>query len=246
MMEDFLVNFANLINSYALKCPKYFAAKLRPKYEKIANIIEIIVVDAPLTLLYCFTCIFLQFLNSTVLGDSIIKNYFGVPSWSIFVIFSPISYFRLFSHIFGHSSWNHVIGNVVHLLLVGPACEHTLGTLLLLKILLLTALSSGIMYVVHGPVYSIQLGASGVVFTLILLNSLLQVKSGTIPLTFICQAIMWCSKEIFLSSIGDGVLIGFFFHIGDHDDNSNSKHKSDCKSKSNSNDSSDSNLKKSE
>lgn len=230
-MESGLIWFADLINCYAEKFPKLLANKLRPKYELLANIVEIIDVDAPLTLLYCFTCIFVQFLNYVILGDSIIKKYFAVPSWSVFVLFSPVSYFRLFSHILGHSSWNHVIGNVVHLLLVGPACEHALGTLLLLKIMLLTALSSGTMYVARGPDFSVQLGASGIVFTLILLNSLLQVKSGTIPLTFLCQAVMWCSKEIYLSGVGDdsvshighltgaavGVLIGFFFH------NSNAK-----------------------
>ena len=43
---------------------------------------------------------------------------------------------------------------------------------------------------------SVQLGASGVVFMFILLNSLLRLKSGTIPMTFILQLLLWCNKEI--------------------------------------------------
>ena len=43
---------------------------------------------------------------------------------------------------------------------------------------------------------SVQLGASGIVFMFILLNSLLRLKSGTIPMTFILQLLLWCNKEI--------------------------------------------------
>lgn len=43
---------------------------------------------------------------------------------------------------------------------------------------------------------AIQLGASGVVFSLILLNSLLAVRVGKIPLTFVCQVVLWIYKEV--------------------------------------------------
>ena len=35
-----------------------------------------------------------------------------------------------------------------------------------------------------------------VLFMFVLLNSLLRLKSGTIPMTFILQLLLWCNKEI--------------------------------------------------
>ena len=46
-----------------------------------------------------------------------------------------------------------------------------------------------------------QLGASGVVFALILLNSLVSVNNGKIPVSFLIIAVSYLSEELF----------GFFF-----------------------------------
>ena len=33
---------------------------------------------------------------------------------------SPLTYLRFFTHILGHSSWSHYIGNMAYILLLGP------------------------------------------------------------------------------------------------------------------------------
>ena len=123
--------------------------------------------------------------------------YFSIASdWGAFRPASPLSYFRLVSHIFGHVSWDHLNGNMVNLLLVGPACEREFGSFALGKIVWWTAICSGIAHMLFGAAHTAQLGASGVVFMLILLNSLLEVRQNRVPLTFVVQVMLWVNKEI--------------------------------------------------
>jgi membrane associated rhomboid family serine protease len=49
---------------------------------------------------------------------------------------------------------------------VGPSCEREFGAFNLVKIMLWTALVSGLAHMLLGPANAIQLGASGVVFML--------------------------------------------------------------------------------
>ncbi len=52
----------------------------------------------------------------------------------------PITYFRLFSHIAGHASWEHLVGNFSIILLIGPLLEEKYGSRLMLIMILTTAL----------------------------------------------------------------------------------------------------------
>ena len=36
---------------------------------------------------------------------------------------SPMTYVRLFNHVFGHANWSHFIGNMSYILLLGPLLE---------------------------------------------------------------------------------------------------------------------------
>ena len=69
-----------------------------------------------------------------------------------------------------------------------------------------------------GSAGSVQLGASGVVFALIILNSLLERKEDEVPLTFCLTGALWLSKELTLSKAGvassahlAGAAVGAFF-----------------------------------
>jgi hypothetical protein len=50
--------------------------------------------------------------------------------------------------------------------------------------------------ILHTQKTQAQMGLSGVVFMLILLNSLLAVKTRKIPITFLIVAYMWVRKEV--------------------------------------------------
>lgn len=122
---------------------------------------------------------------------------------------NPVSIFTLFSHVLGHANWGHLLGNLTFILLVGPIVEEKYGSKRLLTMILLTALITGLLNVLFFN--SGLLGASGVVFMLILLSSFTNVRSGEIPLTFIVVALLFIGKEILDSVQNDN--ISQFAHI---------------------------------
>jgi membrane associated rhomboid family serine protease len=177
------------------KLPRWIAERLRPQFPSLSQLIESVEIDAPFSLIFSFLCVLVQCF-SFVLGTSFAPTYFGVPSLSSFNMLSIFSYFRMVSQIFGHSNWQHLSGNITYILLIGPNCEREFGCYTICVIVLLTAISSSLSHIFFGPRNSIQLGASGVVFMFILLNSLIETKSHRVPLTFICQVSIWCTKEV--------------------------------------------------
>lgn len=108
----------------------------------------------------------------------------------------PLTYVRFFGHIAGHANWEHFIGNIMLLLVVGPLLEEKYGSLNILFIILSTALVTGIVNYIFFP--DIQLlGASGVVFAFILLSPITSFKEGTVPLTFILVAVIYIGGQIY-------------------------------------------------
>ena len=104
------------------------------------------------------------------------------------------AYVGLFSHILGHANWQHLLGNFMLILLIGPILEERHGSLQLLVMMLVTALVTGLVYATfsgHG-----LMGASGIVFMMILLASTANIRQGEIPLTFIAIAIIYLGGEL--------------------------------------------------
>lgn len=104
------------------------------------------------------------------------------------------TYVGLFSHILGHQNWQHLIGNFMLILLIGPILEERWGSISLLFMILLTALVTGLINATFAS--HPLLGASGVVFMMILLASMANVRAGEIPLTFIVIALVYLGGEI--------------------------------------------------
>ena len=107
----------------------------------------------------------------------------------------PLMYVRLFTHVLGHSGLPHLIGNLTLILLLGPALEEKYGAFRLLLVVLATALVTGIVHNLLFP-QTYLLGASGVVFAMILLTSFAGFKDGEIPLTFILVALLYLGEQI--------------------------------------------------
>lgn len=139
------------------------------------------------------------FLSLAALGLGYATN--GWTTTLLFTVYNapltdPLFYFRLFGHVLGHANLDHFIGNMVLLLVVGPPLEEKYGSRPLLWGILLTALVSGILQCVLFPGVGL-LGASGIVFMLIMLSSLAGARSGRIPLTLVLVALLYCGQEVY-------------------------------------------------
>ena len=113
----------------------------------------------------------------------------------------PLTYVRFFGHALGHSSWQHFIGNMSYILLLGPMLEEKYGAKRLLFVMACTALVTGLVNYFFFPGIALC-GASGIVFAFILLTSFTSFRKGEIPVTFILVAIVYLGQQVY-----DGLFI---------------------------------------
>ena len=107
----------------------------------------------------------------------------------------PLTYVRMVGHVLGHSGYAHYMGNMTLLLVIGPPLEEKYGSRRLLGCILFTALASGLVQFIFFPVTAL-LGASGIVFMMIVLSSLAGMREGAIPLTLILVVLIYLGGEI--------------------------------------------------
>lgn len=111
-----------------------------------------------------------------------------------FSLMDILGYVRLFGHVLGHANLSHYINNMMMLLLVGPMLEEKYGSKALLEMILVTAFITGVL---NNLLFSTGLlGASGIVFMMIILSSVTSVKEGKIPLTLIVVVILYLGEQI--------------------------------------------------
>ena len=128
----------------------------------------------------------------------------ATDGWANSVLFSvyhaplsdPLTYVRMFGHVLGHANGEHFLGNMLLLLVIGPPLEEKYGSSTLLTGIVFTALTSGLLQFFLFP-HSALLGASGIVFMLIMLSSLAGMRSGGIPLTLILVAVLYLGQEVY-------------------------------------------------
>ena len=107
-----------------------------------------------------------------------------------------LTYVRFLTHVLGHADWGHFVGNIAYILLLGPMLEEKHGGTILVKIIILTAVSTGIVNYICFP--SIALcGASGIVFAFILLTSFTSFREGEVPITVILVAFIFIGQQIY-------------------------------------------------
>lgn len=108
----------------------------------------------------------------------------------------PLGYLRLFTHVLGHADYAHYLSNMTLLLVLGPQLEERYGSSRLLYCIALTALVSGLVQVVLFP-HTALLGASGIVFMMIILSSLAgMAEGGGIPATFLLVCVIYLGGEV--------------------------------------------------
>lgn len=146
--------------------------------------------NAPVTLTFTLLA-FITMLLGTYVSPSITTIFFANYRTSFL---DPMQYVRLFSYILGHASWGHFSSNFMLILLLGPIIEEKYGSAALLKMILFTAFVAGL---INSLFFDTALvGASGIVFMMILLSSYANVKAKHIPLTLIIVAVIYIGNEV--------------------------------------------------
>lgn len=108
----------------------------------------------------------------------------------------PLTYVRFFTHVLGHANWEHFMGNMLYLLLLGPLLEEKYGAKRILQVILVTALVTGLINYIF--FWNVALcGASGVCFAFILLSSFTSFKEGEIPLTVLLVATVFLGQQVY-------------------------------------------------
>lgn len=148
--------------------------------------------NAPVILTFVIICLVVTILGA-ITKDSSTELLFSVYRSPLT---NPLTYIRMFTHVFGHIGMDHFMSNTIFLLLLGPMLEEKYGSAAMLKVIVVTALITGIIHCIFFE-NSILCGASGVVFACIVLASFTASKEREIPLSFILVAALFIGKEIY-------------------------------------------------
>lgn len=148
--------------------------------------------NAPATLSFALICLFALLLNYLTKGKSNQVLFMTYHS----TLKSPLTYLRFFTHTLGHADWNHFIGNISYILLLGPMLEEKYGAKEMIEVAAITAFITGVINYIFFPHVALC-GASGVVFAFILLASFTSFKNREIPITFILVALIYIGQQIY-------------------------------------------------
>jgi len=175
--------------------------------------------NSVLILSYFFISLIALIINKITQGKSnqlLFSSYRSSP-------LNPLTYIRFFTHALGHTGWHHFSSNFLTMLLIGPMIEEKYGTINLLIMMLITAGITGLINTIISR--KAILGASGNVFMLIILSSMVNLESGKIPLTLVLIFFFYITNEIIegifvkdnVSHMGHiigaicGVIFGFYW-----------------------------------
>ncbi|MCL1817921.1 MAG: rhomboid family intramembrane serine protease [Spirochaetaceae bacterium] len=164
--------------------------------------------NAPVTLTFTLVCLAILLMDLFA-HTSFTATIFSIPGKGSFDFANPFHYIRLFTHAMGHMSFAHFIGNFSFILLLGPILEEKYNSFTLLFMMAITALVTGLLNVLVFPTG--LLGASGIVFMMILLASFTNIGHGDIPLTFLLVLAIYLSSEI--SNSFDKSNVSSFAHL---------------------------------
>ena len=147
--------------------------------------------NAPAVLGFAGICLAAMVLN-------VVTN--GASNRAVFSVYraplsDPLTWVRMVCHVFGHADRNHLLNNMMYILLLGPMLEEKYGSKRLILVMLAAALLTGAINYIFFP-RTMLLGASGIVFAMILLSSITCTQDGAIPVTFILVALLYVGQEV--------------------------------------------------
>ena len=151
-----------------------------------------ITINAPVVLGFLLVCFLATLLG--IVSDGKITSLLFVTYRSS--LKNPLTYLRMFTHVFGHANWAHFIGNASYLLLLGPMLEEKYGSKKIAEVIAITAIVTALVnFLLFSGVG--LCGASGVVFAFILLTSFTGFKQNEIPLSFLLVAVVFLGQQIY-------------------------------------------------
>ncbi len=169
--------------------------------------------NSPVVLTYAALCLVLLAVDWLTQGwfNRNVMVCYGHPS-----LLDPMTYVRCVTYFFGHSGWAHYASNMLLMLLVGPVVEEKYGSGNLAFMIMVTGIASGIIHCIFfdGGI----IGASGIVFMMIILSAFTNMKKGEIPLSLILVAAIYLGREIVSAFTPDtvsqfGHIIGGIFGL---------------------------------
>ncbi len=171
--------------------------------------------NSPVILSFAAVCLVMLLINEMTKGwlNSTLLVCYGHGS-----LLNPLTYPRLFLHCIGHVNFAHFANNMLMLLLVGPVVEEKYGSWNTIVMIVITALGTGILNTIFFDTGII--GASGIVFLMIILSAFTNMKKGEIPITLILVAAIYLGQEIYDGLTANdnvshfGHLIGGAFGLG--------------------------------
>ncbi len=162
--------------------------------------------NAPVVLSYAVAAAVVMVIDQ-IAGAQFAERNFAVPGSLAGA--APISYVRLLTHVLGHGDWTHLLANFALILLIGPILEEKYRSGPLLMMMAITALVTGALNVLF--LETGLMGASGIVFMMILLSSFTNIRSGEIPLTFVLVVVIYLAREVVSAFADDS--ISQFAHV---------------------------------
>ena len=148
--------------------------------------------NSPAILVFALICVAVQVVNVLTGGASnrLLFSVYRAP------LSDPLTWVRMVCHVFGHADWNHLLNNMMYILILGPMLEEKYGTKNLVFVMLATAVATAVVNMVFFPNVAL-LGASGIVFAMVLLSSITSTDGKTIPVTFILVAILYIGQQVY-------------------------------------------------
>ena len=80
--------------------------------------------NSPVILIFSFACLLVLALG--YITDGLSDKLLFCVYRSSFA--DPLTYFRMFGHVLGHANWEHFLGNIMMILVVGPLLEEKYGS----------------------------------------------------------------------------------------------------------------------
>ena len=148
--------------------------------------------NSPVILSYAFICLVFLIINLITCGWFNKTFLISYPHASLL---NPLTYLRSVLYIFGHSGVAHFSNNMLLLLLIGPVVEEKYGSKRLIEMILSTAIVTSI---INGLFFNAGLiGASGIVFMLIMLSAFVNVQKDKIPISLVLVGLFYLGTEVY-------------------------------------------------
>ncbi|MBR1748526.1 MAG: rhomboid family intramembrane serine protease [Bacilli bacterium] len=141
------------------------------------------------TIGYFFVCFGVFILN--VVFKNKITKLFQIRRGSFL---NPMNYIRLVTSGVCHADFQHFRNNFIFILLLGPILEERFGSLVFLEMILITTVASSLFHLLFYE--SSAIGASDVVYMMVVLCGIICSFDGRIPITFVLLFLFFVFEEI--------------------------------------------------